>query len=282
MAPKSRSRAKRRGPQARRKDPAWSAQIWDLHLPVLSLRRGAGAYETKKPIIYGTAFPVGDGLFVTADHVVKDAAADGALALSVLSGAGRMIQPFLADYIERVAGIDLAVIKCAALRHLNCVSVDFDRPLGLLAPVSAVGFPLALDPQFVTVSPRAFGGVVVTRRRLFHLPGQPPGYEVSFFAPQGLSGAPLVSVAHGAPRCYGVVIQQASIGAGSEVTPVGIAVGIEALLSVVDGSTGRPFASFFGREHVPARRPVESPFTTIAAPLEGWPDDDDLPIPTDT
>ena len=78
--------------------------------------------------------------------------------------------------------------------------------------------------------------------------GNPVGYEVSFFAPQGLSGAPLVSTVHGAPRCYGYMVQQGSLGIGGDVTPVGIAVAIEVLLTVA--STGRPFARAFGREPV--------------------------------
>jgi hypothetical protein len=149
-------------------------------------------------------------------------------------------------------------VTCEYLRHLSPMRLDFDRPLGLLAPVSAVGFPLAMDAEYVSVTPRAFAGFVVARRDLRQFSAQPTGYEVSFFAPQGLSGAPLVSTAFGAPRCNGYVVQQGTLELGRDVTPVGIAIGIEALLTVQ--FDGRPLAHRFGREPVLPRKPTQPPF----------------------
>jgi len=125
---------------------------------------------------------------------------------------------------------------------------------------------------------------VVARRDLRQLARQPTGYEVSFFAPQGLSGAPLVSTAHGAPRCYGYMIQQGTLGLGSDVTPVGIAVGIEVLLTIQ--FDGRPLAQTFGREPVVARAPVAPSLPgglplAIDAGVDGWPDDAPAPVSTD-
>ncbi len=117
----------------------------------------------------------------------------------MMSGAGSQIMPYPIDQIEITTAIDLALIQCDSLQELHSLPLDFDRTLGILSPVSAVGFPLAMDGEFVTIVPRGFAGHVVTRRQLFQLPGHPPGYEVSFFAPPGLSGAPLVSTFYGPP-----------------------------------------------------------------------------------
>src|SRR5262252_698395 len=283
--PRSRNRSKRRRDrQQARRDPAWTLGIWDLHLPVIAVKRGAdGSVHSPRPIVYGTAFPIAEGLFVTAGHVVRDAQSDGELALSVVV-PGQGLRPFRAGLIEMFDPLDLALITCKRLAHLPALRPEFDRPLGLLAPVSAVGFPLSIDAEYVSVTPRAFGGFVVARRDLRQLPSQPTGYEVSFFAPQGLSGAPLVSTAHGAPRCYGYMIQQGTLGLGEDVTPVGIAVGIEVLLTIQ--YDGLPLAPVFGRDPVVARAPVAPSLPgglplAIDAGVDGWPDDAPAPVSTD-
>src|SRR5207244_12245499 len=70
--------------------------------------------------------------------------------------------------------------------------LNFDHQLDMLDPASSIGFPWSLDPEWVTVVPRALRGHVVTRRELYQLRAQPPGYELSFHAPRGISGGPLV------------------------------------------------------------------------------------------
>jgi hypothetical protein len=52
---------------------------------------------------------------------------------------------------------------------------------------------------------RAFKGYVVTRRALRHLPAAPPGYEISFIPPIGLSGAPLM-IGDFAPRAIAGIV----------------------------------------------------------------------------
>jgi hypothetical protein len=277
MTPKSRGRKHQN--RRRQHPPAaeWDIGIWDVHLPVLSVEvHSDGSVRTRKPIVYGTAFPIAPGLFVTAGHVLRDANSDGEPVLSVVV-PGEPMRPFRVGMYEVFESIDLGLLVCEQLRHLPPLTPDFDRPLRLLAQVSAVGFPLAMDAEYVSLTPRAFGGFVVARRDLRLLPAQPTGYEVSFFAPQGLSGAPLISTAHGKPRCYGYMVQQATLGLGTDVTPVGIAVGIEALWTVRFDS--RPLAWDCGRPPVAPRPPTPPALpgglpVATAADLEGWPDDD--------
>lgn len=255
-------------------------KAFDLHLPVFAFAPGEdGNVRTPKPIVYGTAFPVGPGLFATAAHVVDGAQADGIVGLSHITVAGASAPVHEVQAIEKCDAIDLALLRCDSLSHLQPIPIDFDRRLDFLANVSSVGFPMSLEVEFVTCIPRAFGGHVVTRRELYHLPGQPAGYEVSFYAPQGLSGAPLISTHFGKAYCYGYVIQQSTIGMGDQKTPVGIAVDIGAMLSVKSkfGPQGA-LAGVFGREFVAAPRPSERRLPggvppPSASDLTDWPDD---------
>lgn len=276
-------RRRRNRNKNKRSKVAPGMRAYDFNLPVLAYRRTpAGGIETPEAVIYGTAFPIAEGLFATAAHVVEAAAAKGNVGLSYVTGAGEPILHHDVVQYDLAKEIDLAVLYCPSLKHLSPMPLDFDQPLDLLHPVMSMGFPMALDVEYVTCVPRAFMGHVVTRRQLYHLPGQPPGYEVSFFAPLGLSGAPLMSNVYGAPRCYGYVIQQSTIGLGAEHerTPVGIAVTIDVLLRVESSfSKDGRLASVLGHAPVPPRPPKEKQLPggqrrISTEELEkGWPDD---------
>jgi trypsin-like peptidase len=258
-------------------DPAWQVGPWQLHLAVLSVVVRDDDVSTL-PVVYGTAFPIGGGLFVTASHVIADVEADGFPALSMLV-PGEPLRAYRVNATARYSAFDLGLLRSESprLRDLPSMPIDFDRTLGMMLDASAVGFPLAMDPEHLTVTPRAFSGRVVARRRMTQLPGQPMGYEVSFYAPRGLSGAPLVSTGYGVPRCYGYMVQQSTIGIGEDVTPIGIAVAINTLLMV--DFEGVAIASMFGRERVAPLPPRPPPHpggipALEVDPLQGWPDDD--------
>src|SRR5262249_2279469 len=144
---------------------------------------------------------------------------------------------------------DLALLWCSALRDVRPFPLEFDQTLAIGDQVTAIGFPMAVDPEWVSIAHRGFTGHVVTRRELYHIqPDQPPGYEVSFLAPRGLSGAPLVSRRRGDHYCFGYIVQQSTIGTSADPTPVGIAVDIKVLLTVRSKIIGNTMASLFGRE----------------------------------
>jgi len=122
---------------------------WDTHLPVLSaVRNSSGGLETPKPMAYGTAFPVAPGLFLTAGHVIKDAKADGIPGLALVRPGQKMFAHEIIDY-ELVDAVDLAILRCPSLVQLPPLPIDFDRPLDILMPAQAVGFPLAMDAEHV-------------------------------------------------------------------------------------------------------------------------------------
>ena len=154
-------------------------RMFDLHLGVVAATKTAsGQVEAPKPLIYGTAFPILPGLFVTAGHSAKDAKADGLLGLVRLNSSGDVVVSAVTR-CEVFDAIDLALMECPDFAGLTPFVLEFDRGLGLLDPAYAVGFPHAMDAEWVTVVPRGFRGYVVTRRELYQLSGRPRGYELS-------------------------------------------------------------------------------------------------------
>jgi hypothetical protein len=224
----------------RKKAPVWTgARMFDTHFPVLSAKKkNDGGIEATKPLIYGTAFPIlNQRVFVTAGHVLKSALADGTPCLGHLPEDGSTIKASSFDDWELFDAYDLALLVCEGVAKAPAISLEFDRDLTLMDPVWSVGFP-EVDPERITVIPRAFRGHVVTRREHYGLPGQPPCYEVSFPAPEGLSGAPLmmpIPLQGGLPpihRCLGYMIQQATLGRPDRQIAVGVAVDIKVLLTI--------------------------------------------------
>ena len=251
-----------------------AVRMLDLHLAVVAVRRKPdGGLESPRPVIYGTAFPIAPGLFVTAGHVADDARADGMIGLAHIGPEGGVRVSSVPD-CEVFSGIDLAVMSCPDLSGLPAMPLDFDHQLTLLDPAYAIGYPWSLDPEWVTVVPRGFRGHVVTRRETYQLPAQPPGYELSFLTPKGMSGAPLVSHVRGHQCCYGYIVQQTTVGDAV----FGVAIDISALLGVaVNVMDIGPLASLFGRDPVslPPRTDIKLPGGRREPTVDdqGWPDD---------
>lgn len=250
-------------------------RVLDLHLAVVAVQRKPdGGLEVPKPIIYGTAFPVLPGLFVTAGHVADDAHSDGMLGLARIGPDGDIKVSSVPD-CEVFSGVDVALLSCPALSELVPLSLDFDHQLEMLDPAYSIGFPWSLDPEWITVVPRALRGHIVTRRELYQLRSQPPGYELSFQAPKGMSGAPLVSHVRGSQCCYGYIVQQATIGE----SVFGIAVDISVLLGLRTNVQNRGVvAEAFARSPVALPTPTSAQLPggrrlpTLADEAE-WPDD---------
>jgi hypothetical protein len=72
--------------------------------------------------------------------------------------------------------------------------------LPTLTPVAALGFPFGYDPERLAVTSRGFAGNIVGSYRHTGFPGHPHVYELSFAAPRGLSGGPLLRGESGLSR----------------------------------------------------------------------------------
>jgi hypothetical protein len=209
-------------------------------------------HELAQPVIFGTAFCLGPGIFLTAGHVARSAqCGDGQPALVVL-GEDEPVSVRRVQKVEVIDSHDVAVLACKipAIANLNWQA----EPLRLLSDVSAFGFPYALtveeEPPLWRLSMRAFKGYVITRRRIWKLPSQPVGYEVSCPFPKGLSGAPLLRADPGIPGLVlvGMVIASGSVEVDGEVTAFGEAVDILALQDVSSRIIGGTFAELRRRQ----------------------------------
>ena len=151
-----------------------------------------GLFNLERGEFHGTAFCLTPGIFVTAAHVYQAAAADGTVALARL-GPGTSVQ--LVRDADVFPDVDLALMYCP---NLDAEVMNFVfEPLPFLMDVFAIGYAFGSEIAVREGEPhvyhlRAFKGYVVTRRGLTQLPGVPPGYEVSFVPPPGLSGAALL------------------------------------------------------------------------------------------
>lgn len=251
--------------------------LHDLHLAIVAGNGTIGeSLQVNKPVVFGTAFPIAPGLFMTANHVLTDALADAGTdgVVALFRKGPTQIESGPVTQHEAIPSLDLALLACPHFKRLEPLPADF-TPLDIFVPVSAAGYPYAVDSERLSFVPRGFAGHVVTRRELYHLPAQPPGYEVSFPAPRGLSGAPLIVRDRIAgARCVGTIIENWKYASGDFIA--GIAIASEAFLSIESKLLGRPLAHLWSRDRqalrppTPVRNPLMVPFD---ASIEDWPDD---------
>lgn len=144
--------------------------------------------------ICGTAFAIGGGFFVTAAHVLDTVLESRAPSLGFLPGGASFgpveyRQAPITQH-EILRGVDLGILACAGGPY-GCFQW-FGRDVALLTNVLAGGYPYALERDRLQVYVRAYRGSIAAAHRIYQLPAEPMGYELSFPAPRGLSGAPLL------------------------------------------------------------------------------------------
>jgi hypothetical protein len=199
-----------------------------VSLAVLAGRgdRHADAFELNFGLFHGTAFCLAPDLFVTAAHVYEAARGDGEVALARLTKAH--VQAQTVRDVEVYEHLDLALLRCPNL-GAEILPVSF-APQSFLTEVVTYGYPFGLEmPNYYL---RAFRGHVVTRRTLTILPGAPPGYELSFVPPPGLSGAPLLLPVAGGEMVTGVVLKHHKAEFQDRSMELGLALDIEEVLTL--------------------------------------------------
>jgi hypothetical protein len=136
--------------------------------------------------LYGTAFPIGDGWFLTAAHVVEAVTENPSVAL------GRLNEN---DIWESVSVTEHEILDCdVGLLKSNLTAKTLSWALGLrpmLDDVQSIGYAYGLDEEAGFISPRGFKGHIAGLRQSLKWAGRPFCYELSFQAPRGLSGAPV-------------------------------------------------------------------------------------------
>jgi hypothetical protein len=142
--------------------------------------------------LYGTAFPIGAGWFLTAAHVVQAVIENPCAALGWLNEN---------DIWESVPVTEHETLDCdVGLLKANVTAKTFPWALELspqLDDVQAIGYAYGWDEEASFISPRGFKGHIAGLRQSLKWAQHPFCYELSFQAPRGLSGAPVWGGKHG-------------------------------------------------------------------------------------
>ncbi len=169
---------------------ASSRSIFHVALPVTVGVRAFGPNTFTLKQVCGTAFPLGGGLVLTADHVIRNAQASGLEMLVGTGHRGAMLSHETSVQAQW-PDIDIAVLSVddiADLRPLDWTT----ETLRTLDHVRAIGFAFGFEPDAGWVVARGFSGSIAAVRPFFDFPSRPPAYELGFAAPSGLSGAALL------------------------------------------------------------------------------------------
>jgi len=165
--------------------------------------------------IFGTCFSIGEGFMLTAGHVVRE------IQESAYIGVVGLLEPE-SRFPKGAPIVKSEILSC----DLGIIEVDFivkesakwfstlswqQKPLTMLEPVKCVGYPYGLhnveDRKSLVI--RSFQGYIVAAVNRFKplgMEGEPFSvYELSFQAPRGLSGSPLLRE-YGKLNVTGVVI----------------------------------------------------------------------------
>lgn len=174
----------------------------EIVAPIILADRIKGSLYSVTGDILGTCFSIGGGFCLTAGHVASEVRERPASKVAVIGfrHERRWIGAEIAEC--EVLGADVGVLRFVfneGVEGGDAPKFSWSvQPLPLLAPVKSIGYPFGstrVDTQLFII-PRAFQGHVVSalsKYQLVGFEGTPFAvYELSFAAPRGLSGAPLL------------------------------------------------------------------------------------------
>ncbi|MFA5059426.1 MAG: trypsin-like peptidase domain-containing protein [Candidatus Omnitrophota bacterium] len=143
--------------------------------------------DDKNSNVYGTASYLGGKYFITAGHVLKNASSKKIIGIGFMGDDE--CKYFNISKYEILEDIDVGIIELN-LEQIPAAKLIWDSDLSLmLSDVHTFGFPHGQsikDDGEVYNSLRALKGHVVSIDKNYT-------YELSFFCPKGLSGAPLLN-----------------------------------------------------------------------------------------
>jgi hypothetical protein len=186
---------------------------YSISFPVFTTTKTAeGAYLQHGDVL-GSAFSLGSVYMLTAGHVADAVGHDQTMVVGLTSPDG-FFKSAVVSQVERL-GADIALLRVEFIAPgsdswVNPITWQ-EKPIEPFEIVRAMGYAYGL--QVVgsqrSVVIRAFQGHVVSRLKAFLPVGWSSApfevYEVSFAAPRGLSGAPLLTSA-GHVMVHGIVI----------------------------------------------------------------------------
>jgi hypothetical protein len=165
--------------------------------------------------IIGTCFPISSEFLITASHVID------ALEAPETVGVIGIVNPYdnflkgarIVEYERLVCDVGVIKVKYVFPESANwiCVLPWKQTTLSIFDEVKSLGYPYGLHKidEKKSVVQRGFQGHIVSALNEFKpigYDGRPfAAYELSFQAPRGLSGSPLITT-HGSISISGMVI----------------------------------------------------------------------------
>ena len=151
--------------------------------------------------IYGTAFSIGSGFFLTAAHVINSASKHEYYGIGQIENQ-KWLSSVSTD-METITDYDIGILK---VQNVDCLEMKWNNiTLPMSQKVQSAGYPYSYDNVNIVINIRAFSGYIVSTPQFHSLPGKPSVYELQFPCPRGLSGAPLFKPGN-SPKIVGMII----------------------------------------------------------------------------
>ncbi|MCI5137032.1 MAG: serine protease [Candidatus Electrothrix sp. AR1] len=163
-------------------------------------------HDTQEPSmvlnqIYGTAFSIGSGFFLTAAHVINSVREHKWHGLGY--SENKIWLSCVSTDFETIVDYDIGILK---VQSIDCLEMDWDNnTLPMSQRVLTAGYPYSFDNHNMAINIRAFSGYIVSDPQFYSLPAKPSVYELQFPCPRGLSGAPLFTPGS-SPKIVGMII----------------------------------------------------------------------------
>ena len=143
--------------------------------------------------VIGTCFSIGGDYFLTAAHVLKSALQYKWSGISFAYKDMWHGSPFFNTQILEDFDIGIFIAETPNTKFLRWN----DKSFPMLQAVQSIGYPYAFDSENRQITVRSFAGHIVSEQKFHRLKGNARIYELSFQAPRGLSGAPLLTLEKG-------------------------------------------------------------------------------------
>ncbi|HNV23326.1 MAG TPA: hypothetical protein PLH56_03535 [Candidatus Omnitrophota bacterium] len=144
--------------------------------------------------VYGTAFAISDNIFLTAGHVVDALKGKKESMLGIYDRRKNCWKAIKIAEIQRTQNFDLGVIRVNTKTiSFSKLKWDFSEQLPMLSDVQTAGYAQTFDPATGWIGIRSFKGHIVSNSPPYEGLENYGFYELSFYCPKGLSGAPIYS-----------------------------------------------------------------------------------------
>lgn len=164
----------------------------------------SASYDSDKKVrflsqktVFGTAFYIHNGYFITAAHVVENATLHGEMNLGYSPKGAKGIVPLKSSNLslyEVNKDHDLAILY---IKDMGDIDADCFKWISEEVPLNdkiySIGYPFGYNPDLNMLTARCLSGsIVACELGLFIENKDIRAYELMFSVPRGLSGAPVL------------------------------------------------------------------------------------------